>query len=250
MTTRLILAGLAAAVLGIAPAAPPPKDSAAVLDETVDAEAAGGTDQQKAAARKTSANNLKQIALAFHNSSDANNRTWPGGIYDANGKALLSWRVQILPYLEQDALYKQFKLDEPWDSKNNLPLVEKMPAVFDSPRVKVKKGYTVYQGFAGDGALFGNANPLRFPHSFTDGTSNTILAVEATTAVPWTKPADVPYDAKKDLPDFGKAFDSTPLACICDGSVRVIDTRKVSQATLKAAITPNGGEVLGPDWNN
>ena len=67
-----------------------------------------------------------------------------------NGKPLLSWRVQLLPFLEYAELYNQFKLDEPWDSENNLKLLEKMPSTFASPRVKVKnKGYTVYQGFVG-----------------------------------------------------------------------------------------------------
>ncbi len=172
----------------------------------------------------------------------------PQDVYDANGKAILSWRVQLLPYLEQDQLYKQFKMDEPWDGKTNKDLLEKMPELLASPRVKVKtKGYTVYQGFAGKGALFGSDQKRGFQH-ITDGTSNTLFAVEATAAVPWTKPADIPYDEKKDLPDFGKAFDSKPLAAMLDGSTRVLDTKKISMATLKAAVTINGGEVLGSDW--
>jgi hypothetical protein len=150
--------------------------------------------------------------------------------------------------MEQDKLYREFKLDEPWDGKNNRALLEKMPAIFESPRVKVKtKGYTVYQEFRGKGAPFGANRKVWFTN-ITDGTSNTLFAVEATSAVPWTKPAGVPYDEKKDLPDFGKAFDNKPLGAMFDGSVRVLDTKKISMVTLKAAVTPNGGEILGSDW--
>jgi hypothetical protein len=68
----------------------------------------------------------------------------PTDIVDKNGKVLLSWRVLLLPYLEEGALYKQLKLDEPWDSKHNKKLLEKMPKVFASPRVTLKrKGLTV-----------------------------------------------------------------------------------------------------------
>jgi hypothetical protein len=249
MRTRLLLCGVFAVAAASAVAAPPPKDTTATPEETVTAEPAGGTDIEKARARAKSSNNLKQIVLAAHNFQDAN-ASFPRDVYDANGKAILSWRVQLLPYLVNDNLWKQFRMDEPWDGKNNKPLLEKMPEIFASPRVKVKaKGYTVYQGFAGNGALFGSNRQLGIQH-ITDGTSNTLFAVEATAAVPWTKPADVPYDEKKDLPDFGKAFDSKPLAAMCDGSTRVLDTKKISMATLKAAVTPNGGEILGADWNN
>ena len=84
---------------------------------------------QDARNRTNSTNNLKQIALALHNYADANRGKLPGDVLDKTGKPLLSWRVLLLPYLEQNDLYKQFKLDEPWDSKNNRPLLEKMPKV-------------------------------------------------------------------------------------------------------------------------
>jgi hypothetical protein len=198
--------------------------------------------------RKTSSNNLKQIALAVHNYADAHGGRFPIDVVDADGKPVLSWRVQLLPYLEQAELHKQFKLGEPWDSENNKKLLAKMPAVFASPRVKVKAtGHTVYQGFAGPGALFEPGKQARFT-TITDGTSNTILAVESSVAVAWTKPADLPFDEKKELPDIGKAYASKPLAAMCDGSVRTIDLTKTSGQTLKAAITVAGGEVLGADW--
>jgi len=124
-----------------------------------------------------------------------------------------------------------------------------MPAVLASPRVTVKKaGHTVYQGFAGPGALFEPGKAMRFPASITDGTSNTIFTVEASVAVPWTKPADLPFDEKADLPDLGKAYANMPLIGMLDGSVRSLDVTKTSPKTIKAAITVAGGEVLGPDW--
>ena len=157
--------------------------------------------------------------------------------------------MHILPYMEEGELYKQFKLDEPWDSENNLKLVERMPKILSSPRVSVKhSGFTVYQGFAGPGSAFEPGQKLAYPASFTDGASNTIMIAESSIAVPWTKPADMPFDPEKDLPNFGKAYGSKPLVTLADGSVRIVDTKKVSATTLKAAITTAGGEVLGEDW--
>ncbi|CEF49249.1 unnamed protein product [uncultured bacterium] len=228
--------------------APAPEEKK--FDAEIAVEPAKTTEKEAADNLNRSHKNLENIALSFHNYADATGGQLPRDITDKDGKALLSWRVQILPYLDQEKLFKQFKLDEPWDSKNNIELIEKMPDLFSSPRVVVKrKGYTVYQGFAGAGALFEPGQKLRFPASIPDGTSNTILAVESSMAVPWTKPADLPFDLKKDLPDFGKAYDAVPLAAICDGHVRTLNLKNITPTTLKAAITVAGGEVLGADWN-
>ncbi len=71
---------------------------------------------RSAAHRAQCTNNLKQIALAYHNVHSATNTFPPPAIADKDGKPLLSWRVAILPYVEQQELYNKFKLDEPWDS--------------------------------------------------------------------------------------------------------------------------------------
>jgi hypothetical protein len=252
--SRIIVPAVLALAWTVVPStwsAPAPKDEgkAKTPQAEITAEPAPDIKEKEAEHRDTSANNLKQLALAAINCADSNCGSFPRDITDNDGKVLLSWRVHLLPFVEETALYKQFNLDEPWDSINNLKLLEKMPKVFSSPRVFVKKnGYTVYQGFAGPGSAFEPNKQLRFPASFTDGTSNTIMVVESSTAVPWTKPADLPFDPKKNVHDFGKAFGGKPLAGICDGSTRTIDLKKISQATLKAAITTAGGEILGEDW--
>lgn len=250
MSKCLLFAG-AVFALGLAAAlsaAPGPKSDppAKVPAGGVPVEPAeGNADLQQ----RKSTNNLKQIALAVHNYADANKGRLPVDVVDKDGKPLLSWRIELLPYVEQVGLYEQFKRDEPWDSDHNKKLLDKMPAVFASPRVKVKAaGHTVYQGFAGPGALFEPGKRLTFPGSIPDGTSNTILAVEASVAFPWTKPADLPFDEKKDLPALGKGYGSKPLAALCDGSVRTLDMTTLTANTLKAAITTAGGEVLGAGW--
>jgi prepilin-type N-terminal cleavage/methylation domain-containing protein len=201
-----------------------------------------------AAARMECQNNLKQIALAMHNFADDHDGRFPTDVVDKDGKPILSWRVHLLPYVGQAELHKQFKLDQPWDSDENKKLLAKMPKVFHDPRVKVKAdGHTVYQGFAGSGALFEPGKQARFA-SITDGLSNTIMCVESSIAVAWTKPADLPFNEKADLPDFGKAYAAKPLIAMCDGSTRVLDMTRTSAQTIKAAITTSGGEVLGSDW--
>jgi hypothetical protein len=233
-----VIAWSAPAPKGLPRLGPSEQEEAVALEEMSELDARN--------ARERTTSNLKMIALATHNHAAALNDVMPQNIIDKNGKALLSWRVQLLPFLEgENELYKQFRLDESWDSEHNFKLLEKLPKVFESPRAKTKKkGFTVYMGFEGKGAIFGSGLKIG---QIPDGTSNTILCVESSVAVPWTKPVDLPFDPKKDMRGFGKAYDGQPIVALCDGSTHVLN-KKLSAETLKAAITTSGGEILGEDW--
>ena len=149
----------------------------------------------------------------------------------------------MLPYLEQDALYKEFHLDEAWDSDHNKKLLEKMPPLFaGGDEQSLKNHETYYQGFVGKGAAFDGAKGLRFPAEFVDGTSNTILFVEAKKAVPWTKPEDIPFDGGKVLPKVGGLDKAGFLAVLCDGSVRFVPLT-VKEDDLRTWIIRNSGKV-------
>src|SRR5262245_60688606 len=133
----------------------------------------------------------------MHNYQDQHGRLPPAVVYSDDGKLLLSWRVLILPYIEQQDLYAQFKLDEPWDSPNNIRLLEKMPRTFAPPRFKehlVPPHHTVIHVIVGEGAAFEGREGLHLEKDFPDGTSSTILLVEAGHAVPWTKPEELIFD--------------------------------------------------------
>lgn len=206
---------------------------------------------REAAARAQSQNNLKQMAFAMHNYQEAEKSLPPAAIYDQQGQPLLSWRVLILPYIEQQMLYKEFHLDEPWDSPHNLQLLPQMPRIYTpSYRARNAKPHsTPYQVFVGGGAAFEGKHGLRLPDDFPDGAANTLLIVEAAELVPWTKPADLSFDRKRSLPALGWTPSHGFNAALADGYVRMIGIlQRPSETTLRAAITRNGGETLGPDW--
>jgi hypothetical protein len=202
---------------------------------------------RRAAQRVHSQNNLKQLGLAMHNYLSTTNTFPANAIYDKDGKALLSWRVMLLPYLEGEDLYKQFKLDEAWDSPHNKKLLAKMPAVYKSPAGKAKHPYgTFYQGFHGAGAIFDGKRGIGIA-DITDGTSNTIMFAEAANDVPWTKPEDLPFKPGKPLPKLGGIFPGDGFnATFADGSVRFFRST-VKESSLEKMITRNGGEVLDAD---
>ena len=92
------------------------------------------------AARETqSVNNVRQMVLSMHN-YESKNQKFP--LQNQNG---LSWRVHILPYIEEGNLYERFNLDEPWDSPHNIQLLGEMPSTFECPNVVLEPGFTVYQ---------------------------------------------------------------------------------------------------------
>lgn len=166
---------------------------------------------------------LKQIGLALHNFHARNKHFPEPAIRDKDGKPLLSWRVAILPMLEQQSLYDQFHLDEPWDSEHNKPLLAKMPEVFrDTNAEHPNPGKTRFIAAIGERLAFtpGQAHSVK---DFTDGTSKTLLAVEADAAhaIEWTRPDDMPINL--DNPRDGLAAAGGRFAALfADGSVRPI----------------------------
>lgn len=195
-------------------------------------------------------NNLKQILLAMHNHESAFNRL-PANSYDKDGKPLLSWRVHILPYIEQDAVYRQFKLDEPWDSPHNLPLSKVVMKVFAVPGRVTEPGHTYFRAFIGPK----NVKPEYRPWltegdskgisllSITDGTSNTIVVAEAAESVPYSKPDDLVYDGVVPVPALGGPTGRF-LVGFGDGSVRTLRRDRVDDKNLRAMITVAGGEII------
>jgi hypothetical protein len=201
---------------------------------------------REAAARTQSMNNLKQLALAMHIHHEAHRAFPPAAICAKDGKPLLSWRVAILPYIEQNNLYKRFKLDEPWDSEHNRQLIPLMPATFANPLVPQQPGDTNYRVFVGGGAAFEWTKGVRIT-DFTDGTSNTLLIAESAQNVPWTSPDELVYNPKGPLPRLGNSpTGSTFLAAFVDGSVRTLST-SIAERTLRALITRAGDEMVNPD---
>jgi prepilin-type processing-associated H-X9-DG protein len=197
---------------------------------------------REAASRVTSQNNLKQMALAMHNFHDTMGHLPPSAIVDKEGRALLSWRVAILPYIEQDNLYKQFHLDEPWDSEHNKKLLAQMPKLYAATGQKhpAEPFETFYQVFTGKGTMFEGTQGIKFT-DVTDGLSYTLMIVEAADAVPWTKPDDLRYSPDKPLPKLGGQFPGGCNAAFGDGSVKFL-SQSIDEKTLRALITRNGGE--------
>lgn len=171
------------------------------------------------AARTQSMNNLMQIALAMHHYCADHKTLPPPYIADKNGKPLLSWRVSILHYVDH-SLFKQFHLDEPWDSPHNRTLIDKMPPIYRMPLSKTEGGRTNYLLPVGGGAVFeaGKATKLK---DIVDGSSNTIMTVEADDdhAVIWTKPEDLQFDPKDPTKGLGRFYPDGFNAGFGDGSV-------------------------------
>jgi hypothetical protein len=179
----------------------------------------------------------------MHNYHNAQEQFPPHAIYSKDGKPLLSWRVLLLPYLGQGNLYQLFRLDEAWDSPHNRKLLKEMPKVYSPPGVTTRQPYsTFYQVFVGKGTVFEGKRGISLVN-ITDGSSCTMLIVEAGKAVPWTKPEDLEYAADKPIPPLGGLFPQVFHAALADGSV-VRLRKNFDERTMRCAITPDGGEVL------
>lgn len=207
----------------------------------------GAANQARRQARASqNRNSMKQILLAFHNYHDVYN-SFPnhnGGPSVDEGNHGLSWRVHLLPYLDQAALYLQFDLKEPWDSEHNKSLIAKMPELFRVEEVE-QVGHTSIHVFVGDQTPFNDDTEGSAISDFTDGTSNTILTVQAgpETASPWTKPGGIEFTGEEILKSLG-AIGEQFLVGLCDGSIRTIDAN-IDEILLLNLIRHRDGNIIG-----
>ncbi|QDV27530.1 protein kinase domain-containing protein [Aureliella helgolandensis] len=208
---------------------------------------ASGKDESSSLARY----DLKAIGIAFHNFHDVYQKL-PGSLNFKEGtlgwrpgtvRPPVSWRVVLLPFIEQNELFEQYRFDEPWDSESNLKLLDKMPEVYRSPRAPKDQaaGETNYQGFVGEHTALGNADGEPF-REFLDGTSNTILLVETASSVPWTKPQDIPFSEVKDI-ESGKWFAGPINVLLADGACLTLE-QPLNLSDFAKRITRDGGEFI------
>jgi hypothetical protein len=214
--------------------------------------------------RLSTRSKLNQIGLAMLE-YNTNHGSFPGQAIYHNGKPVLSWRVALLPYLEENDLYQQFRLDEPWDSPHNQALLKLMPRVYAAADGEGVKTYTTFfQVFVSrpgasprDQAMFeARPGPGRRLSEVRD--RDTILIVEAREAVPWIKPEDIPFgdpDASggsgRRLSDLiGRRSLAYYHAFFCDSTAHAVYREDLlgrdPEETVRAMITPCGGEAVVP----
>lgn len=195
---------------------------------------------KKAAERAQHKNNLKMIGLAFHNYHDTYVKfpALDGPADKDQPHPGLSWRVYLLPYVEEAALYNEFNLEEAWDSEQNKALIARMPKIYG----KNKEGKSSIHVFTGEGAPFKKGEGTGISQ-ITDGTSNTFLAVEAGDDVAeiWTKPGGLEFDPKNPLKCLGAIKEFNAL--MMDGSVRYL--QNLDPETIGRLIQHADGQVLG-----
>jgi uncharacterized protein (TIGR03067 family) len=201
--------------------------------------------EEQAMARREATRQLRTIALALLTYSNKDGLLPAAAICSADGEPLLSWRVAILPHLQDQAaldLYNEFHLDEPWDSPHNKALLPKIPKAF-APRdpTKVPNG-TYFQVFVGDRTAFGLKSGVPY-NGLADGPASTIGVVHGGEPVPWTKPADIPFSPDQPPPNVGGPFKGGFLAVMMDGGVLFISDSADPKAIKRAIIKDDGEEL-------
>lgn len=208
-----------------------------------------------AAQRAQSQNNLKNLALAAL-TYESNTKTFPPAVVygrsafpelnssgDKSAHVPRSWRVELLPLIGQEELYKQYRLDQPWDSEANLKVLRQMPVVYRSPfDATTSTNNSSYFAVVGLGTVFDGeeGTPLA---AIRDGTSNTLLWVEAKRDIPWTKPEDIAYAPGEAIPAFGGWMKNGEFsAAYCDGSIHVL--ADVAEPELRQLIEKADGAEL------
>jgi hypothetical protein len=190
---------------------------------------------------------FKAISAALVRYADNHDRRFPPPFQrDQHGTPLLSWRVLILPYLGETTLYEAFRLDEPWDSPHNLALLPRMPSAYKVPVRQDEPFTTPFLVFVGPGAAFEEGREMSFLNDFPRGPGNTVLVVEARTAVPWTKPEDFLYAPGEPLPSLGPLLSpwfgrqgreiQSITVCMADGTQLVVANTPGGRADVQRAI--------------
>ena len=196
---------------------------------------------QAKAAAALSMNKVKNIAtalLAYHKDKG---KFPPAATLSKEGKPLLSWRVQILPYLGHNFLYKQFRQNEPWDSEHNKKFIRRIPPSFRETQDDLNKGTTPFQAPVGIATLFNPGGTGTNSIQIINELSNTIMLVkvpEDKTAI-WTKPEDWEIDISLPAKDLLKGFTNAIVFACADGEVKAIPLKEAEEK-IKSLLVIDG----------
>jgi hypothetical protein len=238
LSSIAVLALAAASVIGhrSAKADDPPaagNRSSATVEKASDPQ----EDYQK---ERQSQNRLKQLVLAMHNYHERHQHFPPAVVIGPDGKTPHSWRIELLPFLEEKRLYDQYRMHEPWDSLHNKLILRQMPDVFRSPFRDLETTNSGYYALVGRGTIFDGKEGIKI-QDVTDGTSKTLMIVEAKRDIPWTKAADIPFDPDKPVPEIGGFVKGHFTAACADGACCVFPFDGFKDNQLKWAMMRNDG---------
>lgn len=205
---------------------------------------------REAARRMQCSNNLKQIGLALHNYHDVHDTLPPAYMTDSDGTPTVSWRVLILPYMEQGALYDQIDTQQPWDSPANAALMDApLPAYSCPSSTDALSANTNYMVVTGPNTLFPNERGLRF-REIADGLGNTIAVAEVEgQGVHWASPQDLDIQTlqmainAEGSGQMGSRHVRGINVLMADGSVRFL-SNSTDADLLKSLLTPAGDESV------
>ena len=180
------------------------------------------TAKRDAAGELLNLSNAHGIGLGFQMYVEKFHRFPASSIVGKDGKTARSCAFELLPFLgdEEAKLYKEYRLDEPWDSESNRKLLDKMPAVYRDAFDDPKSTHASFFMPQGKGTI-GDDPQGTSEYRIRDGLGRTIVLIEAKREIPWTKPADIEIDpdATKPLPKVGWGRPGgTMAAALADGS--------------------------------
>lgn len=224
-----------------------------------------GLEPRENARRMTCNFNLKQIALALHNYHDVYKTFPPAFVTNSGGKPVHSWRVLILPFLDQERLYKNYNFDEPWDGPINRALLTSTPSYYQCPsrldRSPNAAAYTDYFAVIGPSAAW-TGSTGRKRSDFKDLPSWTVLLVEiAGQKIAWTEPRDFTVDEVLKLVEsrdeaiegghrsegvFGDAPSFVRHIAFANGSAQCVSTR-LSRDVWSHLLTIDDGVAVSLD---
>jgi hypothetical protein len=192
---------------------------------------------------------LNILSVALHNYHDTYGSFPPAYLADEQGRPMHSWRVLILPYLEQRAIYQQYRFDEPWDGPYNSQLADRMPSTFHIPSEPPSTSRTNIVAIVGEPTAFPGARATRF-RDFRDGTGNTILLTEiADSDIPWLEPRDLCFQKMsftvndRTRPSISCSRRRGPYVVLAD-SISAYTVRDVHPEALRAMATIDGAEEV------
>ncbi len=220
----------------------------------------------EAAVKRTEATpgfrNLKYIGLAFHNYHDVFGRFPPAVILGPDGKTPHSWRVELLPFIQQDRLknlgikdfYNREKynaaitalgydLNKTWDSEENRAVLQSIPDLYRHPSDEANSIHSGFYAIVGRGTAFDPAVIARYKKYPEPWLFRTVQVVESKSREPWTKPIDIRYSVDSVVPRLGGFTEGGFLTLSCVGAVHFVEDT-VSPENIRGYFTKDVSDTL------